>query len=84
MKTHNGARTPKTFIVYVMPRPSLLLYITFVNTFSSDKNIFSKDKKVIVWKLLFFPFILLELPKRSKVPIVGKSFRFTLFWSFDH
>ena len=47
-KIHNGARTPKASIVYVMPRPSLRLYITFVNTFSSDKNIFSKDKKVIV------------------------------------
>lgn len=40
-------------IVYVMSRRSLLLYITFVNTFNSGKNTFGKDKKVIVWKVIF-------------------------------
>ena len=36
-----------------MSRPSLLLYITFVNTFSSVKNVFSVNKKVTVWKVIF-------------------------------
>ena len=36
-----------------MSRPSLPLYSTFVKTFSSIENIFSKDKKVIVWKATF-------------------------------
>ena len=47
--------------VYVMSRPSLLLYITFVNTFSLVKNIFSKGKKVIVWKFIF-PYYFIEVP----------------------
>ena len=43
----------RMLIVNVMSRPSLLLYTTFINTFSSIKNIFSKDKKDIVWKVIF-------------------------------
>ena len=59
---HNGARTLKMSIVYVMSRPSLLLYITFVNTFSSVKNIFSKDKKVVVWKVIIFSYYFIGAP----------------------
>ena len=40
-------------IVYVMSRPSLLLYIMLVNTFTSVKNIFRKYKNIIVWKVIF-------------------------------
>ena len=36
-----------------MPRPSLLLCITFVNTFSSVKYVVSKGKKVIAWNVVF-------------------------------